>query len=761
MKITITSLICLILSALLVLPVFAGGVMVASDVEVVSEDVIEKDNHQPTAQDLEKIIKLVKPKLNIPEEYAEFEWDYYGGNLYQNPEWNLRWWQEVNGERYTVYVTCDNKGRISNYRIRDEKSYTESFPEYTKNELIDTAKDFLKKIAPDANLYFDKANNAYGRYSNEYSYTFVRRENGIDVAENYAEVSVNFTTGTVSSCYITYDYDPPFIPAENPIDVNKAKDIIHTKQKMKLVYSRLTEKDENGKTVTKAVLTYVPELYYISADAITGEIYLERRTYLKGTGGNDSVTNESIFGSMADKFESEEYRLTEKELEQLAVLKNLITKEKAIEIISSNEYLYLDKELTVANATLSKKDPYKVLAEGEKNDEYVWRINFSNPTDEYKDYYYYNYADATVDAQNGRIISFNSSIKGYDYYIKSEKEFPEKNFTKEQCEEIFKTFANGNIPEIINLTEKSSEYETNAINYLTDSSSGKIVQTPVYGAYSFTNTRVNEGIAFTYNTVNCAVDAVSGKIFSFGYNWTDDVIFESPKDAISEDSAYEIYCDLSDFGIYYERYDEIKDSGVTVTEDKYLNPEELYDVTTVYRSVYAAKNSDIRISALRSVRVTYSGAPYTENYDGEFSDISSHWAERDIILLSNLGVIEQSEKFLPDSEITSEEFEKMLSGAYLGITENIGSEKITRLCAVKSIIDSLGYGKVASLSQIYKTDFADASSISESDVGYVALAKGLGIIRGDGAANTFRPDDILTKAESVKLISEAIKSLYR
>lgn len=755
MKTIFTSVLCIILSALLILPASAGAVMLNTDVPA---DIVTKDNHQPTSQELEKIIRLVKPKLDIPEEYTEFEWNYYGGDIYQAPSWNLRWWQQTDADRYTVYVTCDNQGRISNYRIRDLQSMTESYPAYTKSELVDTAKEFLGKIAPDANLSFDKANDAYGRYSNEYSYSFRRTENGYDVAENSATVCVNFTTGKVSSCSVSYDYDPPFVPVETPVGDQKAKENIHTRQKMKLMYSRLTEQDESGKTITRAILTYAPELYYISADANTGEIYLERRSYISFD-TNDSVTNESFSGAMKDEGR---FELTEKELEQLVVLDNLITKEKAIEIITSSQFLKLDSDLTVADATLAKKDPYKVLAEGEKNDEYQWRIHFSNPTEQFKDYYYYNYAEAIVDAQNGKILSFNSSIKGYDYYINSGEGLPGKNFTKEQCEEIFANFANTNIPEIFALTERTSDYETVPIDYITETTLlGKIEQTPVYGAYSFTNTRFNEGIAYTYNTINCAVDAVTGKIFSFGYNWTDDVIFESPKDAITEQEAYEIYCNESDFGLYYERYDEIKDSGKVPSENKYLNPEDIYDITTVYRPVYASRDTGVRISALRGERINYSGAPYTKEYDGEFSDITNHWAARDITLLADLGVLTRTEKFMPDEHISGTEFEKMLSAAYLGTSYPVSCENVTRLEAVKSIINALGYGKVASLSQIYKTDFADGADIEVSDIGFVALAKGLGIIRGDGFSNTFRPDDTLTKAEAVMLVSEAIKSLYK
>ena len=59
---------------------------------------------------------------------------------------------------------------------------------------------------------------------------------------------------------------------------------------------------------------------------------------------------------------------------------------------------------------------------------------------------------------------------------------------------------------------------------------------------------------------------------------------------------------------------------------------------------------------------------------------------------------------------------------------------------------------------IYRTEFADNPEIALSDVGYVAIAYGLGIIDGDAGTKTFRPNEKITKAEAAKLIVETLKS---
>ena len=60
---------------------------------------------------------------------------------------------------------------------------------------------------------------------------------------------------------------------------------------------------------------------------------------------------------------------------------------------------------------------------------------------------------------------------------------------------------------------------------------------------------------------------------------------------------------------------------------------------------------------------------------------------------------------------------------------------LTRSQAVKLLLDSLGYGRVARIPGIFRCDFADAGSIPAADMGYAALAQGLGVVSGDSEGN--------------------------
>ena len=76
---------------------------------------------------------------------------------------------------------------------------------------------------------------------------------------------------------------------------------------------------------------------------------------------------------------------------------------------------------------------------------------------------------------------------------------------------------------------------------------------------------------------------------------------------------------------------------------------------------------------------------------------------------------------------------------------------VTRVDAVKYLINILGYGPVAEVSKIFVPHFADTNKIPIDLLGYVELARSMGIINGD-IDNTFRPDDFLSNGDSLIMI---------
>jgi len=806
-----------ILACVLALALVSPGVVNAQTETYEKETAYEKlQSNEPTVEELEAVIKAVKPLFDIPSEYSEFTWDYYGGNEYSDAYWTLRWSTpgDITPYGYAA-LSCDVFGRIKSFNTYSD-DVKNSFPRYTKAELIDTAKAFVEKTAPDANYVFDKANDAYGRFAREYTYSFKRVENGIEYPENAATVSINFTSGKVTSCNYSYDYDIPVSDSENIISKEEAAKILGTEQKMELSYSYLREKKDDGTYLNRAVLVYSPLKSYVSVDAKTGEIYFEK-TEIKGPTFGATVGDKNMALEGAESESEGGYVLTEEELAQLEVLNGLITKEEAVKRITDNKSLYLDLSLTAISGELSKS--YNAYSDNE-DEKYVWHIYFSDPTGGEK--YNYAYANASIDAKTGEIIGFNSSLRNSYYYQQNEIVPPEVKYTEEECEKVFSGFVKSNIPEKFEKTEKEEVYQTNAIKYLENDFDGVIQTVPVFGAYGFTYVRTNDGLKFTPNRIRGVVDGVTGKISSYGYSWTENIVFESVSDAMSADEAYEIYLTLSGFDKYYERYDEFNFKspesstpeekfrafvlavkqyteryeeivktyapdidiellkkailaddentivelsaeyfGVEVPDSFYFydSIENLYDKNSTARLVYKSENPSVRISALSGSKVNYSGKVIEDEFEGEYTDIDGHWAQRYIVIMADLGILERSEKFYPDEYIEKEDFQNIMSsaGMYFDASEETVLE-VTRLSAVKHIVNSLGYGKIASIEGIYKTEFADNPEILEKDVGYLAIAYGLNIIDGDAGTGTFRPSERITKAEAVKLAVEALKA---
>ena len=131
------------------------------------------------------------------------------------------------------------------------------------------------------------------------------------------------------------------------------------------------------------------------------------------------------------------------------------------------------------------------------------------------------------------------------------------------------------------------------------------------------------------------------------------------------------------------------------------------------------------------------------------------------MIFADLGIGFEGDKFLPDEKIDFADFAYLANSLDLyspdlnndKYDEN-GNEKtgyLTRTQAVKYIIDAAGYKKIAEMKNIFITDFNDNNLLDDGDVGYIAIARGLGDL------NSFRPYDDLTRAEAVTIILNYIR----
>ncbi len=724
--------------------------------------------NEPTVEAMEEMIKKVRPLIDVPESYTDFSWNYNAGSVYKEASWRFSWTDREVG-RINVY--CDDLGRIYNYSIvYYNLPHLPALPEKSPEEFEDVAEGFIKRTAP----HFDSLDlrlssvNVGSITNPTYTYYFTRYENGLIVPEQTISVTLSAIDGTVSRFYANITLGIEFESAEPLISQEKAKEILSTVQNMILSYKTKTEYDDEGNvTSTKAYLVYTPEHSYLSVDAVTGEIYTERNTWetiSESSSVNGSLAFDKNFSSADSAVEESEtggsYVLTEEEQAQLEVLKNLISRDEAIKAVVQNEDLYIDPLATVIKATLTKDSfGYRPLNDGEEKEGYVWSIEFSAPeTIDRDELYYYHGMTATVDAQTGELIKFYAEIPDYYYYKELGKEAPKAVIDKDEAQAIAQKFIEKMQPEKAkSITPSSYDYGYITLDY-TENEDGS--RSPVYGGKSFRFNRVNEGIEYTPNSFRVGVEFITGKIINYSYTWQEDIIFESPKDMIGEKEALMSLYSYDGFGVNYEVNAKYSYNEYLIKESngEYIDYDTLYDSAIYTRPVYSAYNLGTTIiRASDGKMITYGGEEYVRNDSlYSYSDIESHWAKDTIIRFSYVGFGVDGKKFEPNKEVDGEFFSAICDtlGLYSRTLEINQKDILTRMDAVKYIITYLGYDKIARLENVFITDFVDNSDFKAEDIGFAAIARGFGIIEGDG--ESFRPYDTLTRAEALTLAKKVI-----
>ncbi|BCJ94583.1 peptidase M4 [Anaerocolumna cellulosilytica] len=711
-----------------------GGIAASSNIAVTGETTTaEVKATEATAEELEKIIKAVKGKISIPSDLTVFNYNYNSDSYTTGAMWDLSWSDEDSTK--VIYVTSDQNGNIIAYNNQDGLNVYA--PKYLKTELKATADSYIKKVASDISGKLEYVSTiSQGSYTGLYLYEYQRVENGIPMPDNTITVGINYNTGKVMRYNANWLYNAEIPNAETKITKSQAIEKIGKKVTMKLTYQNAYSTDANGKTKVKAYLVYVPDNSYVAVDAKTGEVYTTQNEWISvnTTAGEKSADTESSGSS---------FGLSKEEITKLDEIKGLISKEKAIAAVTGNKSLLIDDNLKSISAKLYKQDGYYKHGE---NTKYIWSISLNDPReiDENSKDTYRAFAYAEVDAKTGNLISYRSSVR--DYYNSNTKEWEsvKVKYTIDQGQKLLEDFFKIQIPDIYKNTVFTSNDEAYVIGLKEDNKE-------IYGGYSYNYDRVNEGVNYSYNGITGSVDGVTGKIYAFSYNWSDNVTFESPKGAMTPASAFNTYIAKEGFQLAYEinSIHKFSNKNTISTDD--------YSVTNEIRLVYRTDISPAQISPFTGKQLDYEGNEYVKSDSlYSYSDIGNSASAKNIKLLAELGIGFKGGEYKPAQPITAKELTDFFNeaGIYFNsskYTLSKNASSIKRVDASKFTIQVLGFESVAKLKDIYNVNLKDQSQIKEADLGYVALAQGLGLITANSETE-FRPGDNLTRGEAADLI---------
>ena len=262
----------------------------------------------------------------------------------------------------------------------------------------------------------------------------------------------------------------------------------------------------------------------------------------------------------------------------------------------------------------------------------------------------------------------------------------------------------------------------------------------------------------TYKSNGLYVYCANGKIKNVSFAW-DNTEFDSPDSIISEEEAYRQFFDKCGLELtYYKR-----DNGV---------------LTPVYRK---SSNGTGIFDAFSGRHLNYDGTFYMNPKEFNYGDIDRHYAGSIARKLSDCDIYVSSGNVYLDDNIAQQEFLLLISEfidgtkpvintngvlsddqtemlyAYMysnGImdrSEANHSGYVTRADAVKYLLRILGHGTIGDMSDIFIPHFADSDQIPEGLMGYVELARSLGLVSGT-TDNRFKPNEYLTNGDSLIII---------
>lgn len=699
----------------------------------------------PSKEALETAIKQVKAKIPIPSQYSEFNYYFNDATTYSDASWTMNW--STKDGNAQIIVSCDTAYHITSFYRYDYTKPATGISKYLKSELKKTADEFIEKVSPGlgGKLNFMEA-NFDSVYNGNYIYEYQRVENGVAFPENTVQVNVNSITGEVNAFYLNWLYGAKIPSKTTEITKEEATKLIEKNMKMKLVYRSdyYSIYDVARTTKKKAFLVYEPTQSYISVDAKSGKVYLTKSEWI-----NTRTVQESAKSTAAaDSNASGNITLTEEEMAKIKELTNIISKEKAIQIITGNTSLYLDENLAAHSTTLTKLDG----GNGQSN--YVWNISLSDPREinyEKDKSYYRGYAYATVDAVSGKILSFNSSVKSYYDEISKKWQSVKITYDQKEAKEILEKFLKKQVNDRFTNTVFVNSNEDYVVTYKNNK--------PVYGGYQYQYNRVHQSIEYPYNSIFGSVDGVTGKIYSFGSNWDENIEFESPKGAMTADAAMDAYLSKDGYDLKYEINQITKYDDSKKTKDLINN--NLTSVEYEVRLVYQPGIDPSYISPFTGEQLNQAGELYKKVKPYQYQDLKDDTKYRNVLLLADMNIGFEGENFLPSQAITEGELNELLDkiGAYYPmVMKNATKDNrlITREEIALTFIEKLGLSKVANIKGIYKTGYADEATINEKYLGAVALAKGYGLMNSD-KENRFNPKNNVNRLEAVDLILSYIE----
>jgi len=688
---------------------------------------------------LAAVTAQVKRTLGLnTDAYTQFYGDLMEDAL--APSWYLEW----SGEDGSLSVSATENGKILSFH-RYQKSapsssgpFAPSFPAGDQNSAKAAAQAFLKKVLVrgesttmeaqrvrlDATAYRFSGEILLNGLSADLSYSI-----SVDCETN--EI-ISFNRGDLNG---TVMGSIPSAAARATRQQARAalRDIIA----MRLEYVR------SDSDATQAVLRYLPEPtdeYYV--DAASGKLVnlTELSRTVRETGGG-TVNGAFKEESATEAPSASDSSLSKAEQEGADKLKDVLdrdaldAKARAITALGLRAYTLSSVDYTVARESEDAADTEvtATLRYGRQVNGVSWR------------------RIVTLDAKTGKLMDVYSS-------------------GRMPCEAVDRPVDAAAAKEAAAAFLKSQCAEQFAKTELYDSSDA--LENNTRTSHSMTYAQKANGYFFPENSIYVGVDATDGSISAYSNSFDDSVTFDSPAGILTMDQAIDAWLDTYEIQLRYVRVP----TAIDYSQPEY-KPLMDYGIAYLYKLTlgYALEREDYLLGIDAKTGKAAQPDWMVSDQGMAYQDISGHWAQKQIEKLAQFNVGYTGGRFLPDTALTQLDLIALLAstkGYIYDASEENAADNLyeyayglgllsreqrndkaiqSRAVVVKLMLDAMGYGPIAQLKGIYRTKFADDSSIPTDCYGYVALAQGLGMVSGD-TTNRFLPNAYATRAQAAVML---------
>lgn len=704
--------------------------------EVPTDGITEANNEA-----LARVTLAVKGALGIDDSYTEFSGSSSKTGALNY--WSLGW----SSEDGNITVRANDAGKVLSYSYYDSYSdvssdwsrrLSASIPKNSREDALEVAKAFVAPLLDEnESVEWQVSDGVRELGVNSYFVAGTLMINGV---KSPISINVRVRSGDLTVTRFdrgdSYTMLLPEVPsADATADIDKAAEQLRGAYTLELQYVL-----EDEQPVLRYVLVGERDLL---VDAKTGELIdvaALRDLVREGgiTSGDVSIKNEAVF----DKGLLENAKPTLSPVEEQAIaklegVKSIDELEAAARAVKA---LGLDGKFSLASSNYSQVsfvDP-DAREEGEEDVTEVYAtLRFVRDRKNAEGEIVRTSKTVRLDAKTGEFESISGYSNEPTTLSESTIRAAAESFAKEHAEH-FDSYVLAD-----------SELNTTYLTYY----------------------RHENGVPFKQDSITVCVDGSDGSIVSFSYNYTDDLTFPDTDGIVDMEAALDAY-----FGAHTVElgYAELP-TAVTPEDIRPLCKEFAeagYNYIYELRLVYGAERTEgwLRgVDAKTGEAVIEKSEPRTGiTYD----DVDLSYAAAIAKELGEYGVGYRGGKLNPTASLTQLDMLCLLLAAdgcevpdepteedinyfytraeWLGVTfdEKDPTAIVSRMEFVRTLIGMTTYSSAAKLEGIWAPGFADDTAIASGDIGYLAIAKALGIVKGD-TDGSFHPTNAISRQDAL------------